>query len=145
MSCLGRVVQTMIHLLLVRFLLLVLVLVPMCLTPPTLLTQLLWSLLCLPYVQLLMSSTRASPMMRLPCWRESFELCIGSVRRGGDLLRAALSAVTPLTSSPTTLSGRSLTPPTSTTTTTRMIPATWTRERRSTTSEIKRRRRSSRR
>jgi hypothetical protein len=46
----------MILLLLVRLLLLVLVLVAMWLTPSTLLTHLLWSLLCLPYLQLLMSS-----------------------------------------------------------------------------------------
>jgi hypothetical protein len=36
-------------------------------TPPTLLTHLLWSLLCLSCVQFLMSSTRASPTMRSPC------------------------------------------------------------------------------
>jgi hypothetical protein len=36
--------------------------------PPTLLTHLLWSLLYLPCVQLLMSSTRAFPMMRSSCW-----------------------------------------------------------------------------
>jgi hypothetical protein len=47
-------------LLLVRLLLLVLVLMAMWLTPSTLLTQLFGSLLCLPCVQLLMSSTRAS-------------------------------------------------------------------------------------
>jgi hypothetical protein len=46
----------------------VLVLVAMWLTPSTLLTHLFWSLLCLPCVQLLMSNTRASPMMRSPCW-----------------------------------------------------------------------------
>jgi hypothetical protein len=38
------------------------------LTPPTLLTHLFWSLFCLPCVQLLMSSTRASPTMRSSCW-----------------------------------------------------------------------------
>jgi hypothetical protein len=47
MSCLGRVVRTMMLLLLVRLLLPVPVLVAMWLTPPTLLTHLLWSLLCL--------------------------------------------------------------------------------------------------
>jgi hypothetical protein len=46
----------------------VLVLVAMWLTPPTLLTHLLWSLLCPPCVQLLMSSTRASQTTRSPCW-----------------------------------------------------------------------------
>jgi hypothetical protein len=56
------------HLLLVRLLLLVLMLVAMWLTPPILLTHLLWSLFYLLYLQLLMSSTRASPMMRSPCW-----------------------------------------------------------------------------
>jgi hypothetical protein len=40
----------------------------MWLTPPTLLTHLLLSLLCLLCVQLLMSSTRASLTTRLPCW-----------------------------------------------------------------------------
>jgi hypothetical protein len=43
-------------------------LVVMWLTPPTLLTYLLWSLLCLLCLQLLMSSTRASPTTRSPCW-----------------------------------------------------------------------------
>jgi hypothetical protein len=94
-------------------------LVAMWLTPATLLTHLLWSLLCLPCVQLLISSTRASPTMRLPCLRGSSELYTGSARRGGDLLGAASSAATPPISSPTAPSGRSLTPPTSTTTITR--------------------------
>jgi hypothetical protein len=52
----------------VRILLLVLKLVAMWLTQPTLLTDLLWSLLYLPCVQLLMSSMRPSPTMRSPCW-----------------------------------------------------------------------------
>jgi hypothetical protein len=73
-------------------------------------------------VQLLMSSTRASPMMRSPCWRESSTHCTDSVRRGGGLLGAASSAVTPPTSSLIAPRGRSLTPPTSTTTTTEMTP-----------------------
>jgi hypothetical protein len=94
-----------------EFALLVLVLVAMWLTPPTLLTHLLWSLLYLPCVQLLMRSMRASPMTRLPCWRESSELYTGSARRGGDLLGAASSAATSATSSPTAPRGRSLTPP----------------------------------
>ncbi len=42
-----KVIRTMMLLLLVRLLLLVLVLVAMWLTPPTLLTHLFWSLLCL--------------------------------------------------------------------------------------------------
>jgi hypothetical protein len=50
---------------LVKLLLLVLVLVAMMLTPPSL-SHLLWSLPCLLWPQLLMSSTRASPMMRSP-------------------------------------------------------------------------------
>jgi hypothetical protein len=82
MNCLGRVVRTMMLLLLVRLFLLVLMLVAMWLTPPTLLTHLLWSL---PYPlcpQLLMSSTRASPMTRSPCWRETSEPCTSSARRG---------------------------------------------------------------
>jgi hypothetical protein len=36
--------------------------------PPTLLTHLLWSLSCPLWTQLLMSSMRASPMMRSPYW-----------------------------------------------------------------------------
>jgi hypothetical protein len=143
MSCLGRVIQTMMLLLLVRLLLLVCVLVAMWLTPPALLTHLLWSLFCLPCVQFLMSSTRASPTMRSPCWRESSKLYTSSARRGG-LLGAALSAVTPPTSSPTASRRRSLTPPISTTTTTGMTPATRARVR-STASGIRKRRRSSRR
>jgi hypothetical protein len=35
--------------------------------PPTLLTHLLWSLLCLLWPQLLMSSMRVSPTTRSPC------------------------------------------------------------------------------
>jgi hypothetical protein len=128
----------MMLLLLVRLLLLVLMLVAMWLTPPTLLTHLLWSLPCLPCVQLLMSSTRASPMTRSPCWRGSSVRCTDSVRRGGGLLGAALSAATPPTSSPTAPRGRSLTPPTSTTTTTRTTPVTRARAR-STTSGTRRR------
>jgi hypothetical protein len=53
----------MMSLLLVRLLLLVLVLVVMWLTPPTLLTHLLWSLLCPLWLQLLISSTRVSLMI----------------------------------------------------------------------------------
>jgi hypothetical protein len=60
-----------------------------------LLTHLLWSLPCLLWPQLLMSSTRASPMTRPPCWQESSALCIGSARRGGDHRGAASSAATP--------------------------------------------------
>jgi hypothetical protein len=48
--------------------LLVLVLVDMWLTSPTLLTHLLWSLTYLLWPQLPMSSTRASLTMRSPCW-----------------------------------------------------------------------------
>jgi hypothetical protein len=72
--------------------------------------------------------------------QESSKLCTSSARRGGDLLRAASSAVTPPTSSLTAPRGRSLTPPTSTTTTTRMTPATRARVRRSTASGTERRR-----
>jgi hypothetical protein len=89
------------------------------LIPPTPLSHLLWSLLYLLWLQLLMSSMRASPMMRLPYWRESFKCCTSSTRKGRDHRGVASSAVTPLTSSSTTPSGRSSTPPpTSTTTTT---------------------------
>jgi hypothetical protein len=102
---------------LVRLLLLVLVLVAMWLSPPTLLTYPLWSLLCLPGLQLLMSSTRASQTKRLPYWRESSVPYTSSARRGGDLLGAASSAVTPTTSSPTApRGGSSIPPPTSMTT-----------------------------
>jgi hypothetical protein len=64
---LGMVILTMMHLLLVRLLLLVLVLVAMMLTPQKPMSHLLWSLSCPPWPQLLMSSMRASPMMRSPC------------------------------------------------------------------------------
>jgi hypothetical protein len=117
MSCLEKVVLTMMLLLLVRLLLLVLMLVTMWLTPPTLLTHLLWSLLCLSCLQLLMSSMRASQMMRSPCWRESSVPCTNSARRGGDLLGAASSVATPPTSSLTAPRGRSSTPPPTSTTT----------------------------
>jgi hypothetical protein len=140
MSCIERVIRTMMLLLLVRLLLLVLVLVAMWLTPQTLLTHLLCSLFCIPCVQLLMSSTRASPTTRSPFWRGSSALCTNFIGRGGGLLGAASSAVTPLTSLPTAPRGRSLTPPTSTTTTTGMTPATSVRVRRSTTSGTTRRR-----
>jgi hypothetical protein len=139
MSCLGRVVRTMMLLLLVRLLLLVLVLVVMWLTPPTLLTHLLRSLLHLPCVQLLMSSTTASPTMRSPCWRESSARCTDSARRGGDLLGAALSAATPLTSSPTTPRGRSSSPPPTSMTTPSETTIARATIGRSTASEIRRR------
>jgi hypothetical protein len=100
---------------------------------------------CLLWPQLLMSSTRASPMTRSPYWQGSFTPCTCSTRRGGDHRRDALSVATPPTSSPTAPSGRSSTPPTSTTTTTKMTLATRVRARRSTASGTRRRRRSSRR
>jgi hypothetical protein len=94
-------------------------------------------------LQLRMSSTRASPTMRSPCWRGSFVLCTGSARRG-DLLGASLSAATPPTSSSTAPRGRSLTPPqTSTTTLSRMTTAMVTTRR--STASVTRRKRSSRR
>jgi hypothetical protein len=130
----------MMFLILVRLLLLVLVLVAMMLTPPTPLSQLLWSLLCPLCLQLLISSMRASPTMRSPCWRESSVSCTSSVRRGGDHLGASSSAATPPTSSLTGSRGRSLTPPpTSTTTLSGMIIARVT-TRRSTALGIRRRR-----
>jgi hypothetical protein len=98
---------------------------------------------CLPCVQLLMSSTRASLMTRSPCWRGSSAHYTDSARRGGGLLGAASSAVTPPTSSPTTPRGRSSTPPISTTTTTGMTLVT--RKRARSTASGTRRRRSSRR
>jgi hypothetical protein len=94
--------------------------------PPTLLTHLIWSLLCLPCVQLLMSSMRACPMTRSPCWRGSSARCTDCTRRGGDLLGAAPR-------------GRSSTPPTSTTTATGTTPAIRVRVRRSTASGTRRR------
>jgi hypothetical protein len=87
------------------------------LTPPTLLSHLFWSLLCPLCIHLLRSSMRASQMMRSPCWQESFTPCTSSTRRGGDHPRAASSAATPSTSSPTAPRGSSSTPrPTSMTT-----------------------------
>jgi hypothetical protein len=61
-----------------------------------------------------MSSTRASPTTRSPCWQESSAPCTSSRRGGGDHLGAALSAVTPPTSSLTAPRGRSSTHPEST-------------------------------
>jgi hypothetical protein len=79
--------------------------------PINTLSHLLWSLPCLLWPQLLMSSMRASPTTRSPCWRESSMPCTSSRRRGVDHLRATSSATTPLTSSSTAPRGRSLTPP----------------------------------
>jgi hypothetical protein len=145
MNYLEKVIRTMMLLLLVKLWLLVLVLVAMMLTPPTPLSHLLWSLLCPLWPQLLVSSTRASQTMRLPCWWGSSEPCTSSIRRGRDHLGAALSVMTPLTSSPTTLRGRSSTPPTSTTTSTETTPATRATIRRSTALGTRRKRRSFRR
>jgi hypothetical protein len=122
----GRVIRL---LLLVRFWLLVLVLVVMMLTPPPLF-HLLWSLSCPLWLQLLMSSTRASLTMRTPCWRESSAPCTSSTRRGGDHLGVLASAATPPTSSPTVPRGRSSTPSISMTTTTEMTTARVTIRRR---------------
>jgi hypothetical protein len=116
MSCLGKVILTMMLLIVVKFLLLVLVLVAIMQTPPTPLSHLFWSLPYPLWPQLLMSSMRASPMMRSSCWREISAPCTSSARRGGDHLGVASSATTPSTSSLTALRGRSSTPPTSTTT-----------------------------
>jgi hypothetical protein len=90
-----------------------------------------------------MSSTRASPTMRSPCWRGSFMPCTSSARRGGDHPGDASSVVTPPTSLQTAPSRRSSNPPTSTTTPTGMIPATRATTRKS-TALVTRRRRSSR-
>jgi hypothetical protein len=140
MNCLEKVVRIMMLLSLVKLLLLVLVLVTMMLTPPTPLSHLLCSLSCPLWLQLLMSSMRASPITRSPCWRGSSEPCTSSTRRGGDHRGATSSAATPPTSSLTSPSGRSSTPSsTSTTITPRKTPATWARPRRSTTSGIGRR------
>jgi hypothetical protein len=103
MSSLGRVVRTMMHLLLVRLLLLVLVLVAMWLTPTNTTDS--------PALEFALSSLYVAsdeqyesiPTTRSPCWRESSARCISSARRGGDLLGADLSAATPPTSSPTAL------------------------------------------
>jgi hypothetical protein len=113
----------MMLLLLVRLLFLVLMLVVMMLTSPTPLSHLLLRLPCLLWPQLLMSSTRASQMMRSPNWRESSVPHTSSARRGGDHLRAASSAATPPTSSPTIPRGRSSTPLISTTTPSGMTAA----------------------
>jgi hypothetical protein len=120
---LGKVILTMMLLLLVRLLLLVLILVAMMLTPSTPLSHLLWSLPCPLLLQLLMNSTRASPMIRSSCWLGSSEPYTSSVRRGVDHLGDASSAVTPPTLSPITPRGRSSTPPTSTTTSSGMTIA----------------------
>jgi hypothetical protein len=144
MNCLGRVVRIMMLLLLVRLLLLVLVLVAMMLTPSTPLSHLLWSLPCLHWPQLLMRSMRASLTTRLPCWRGSSMFCISSIRRGGDHLGVASSAVTPPTSLSTALRGRSLTPPRSTTTPTGTTLATKVTTTKSTASGTTRRRSSRR-
>jgi hypothetical protein len=128
---------------LVRPLLLVLVLVVMMLTPSTPLSHLIWSLPCTLWPQLLINSTRASPMMRSSYWRESFTPCTSSARRGGDHLGAASSAATPFTSPLTALRGRNLTPPTSMTTTSGTTTARTT-TRRSTASETRRTRNSKR-
>jgi hypothetical protein len=120
-------------------------LVAMMLTSPTLLSHLICSSPCLLWLQLLMSSMRASQMMRLPCWRESPVPCISSARREGDHLGAASSAATSHISLPTAPRGRSSTPPTSTTTPTGMTPVTRAKVRRSTALGIRRRRRSFRR
>jgi hypothetical protein len=101
-------------------------------------SHLLWSLHCHLLLQLLMNSVRASPTMRLPYWQESFMPCTSSARRGGGHPRAALSAATPDTSSPTAPRGRSSTPPTNTTTPTKTTPTTRATTRRSTTSETRR-------
>jgi hypothetical protein len=115
----------------------------MMLTPPTL-SHLLWSLPCLLWLQLLMSSTRASPMTRLSCWKGSSVPYTSFARRGGDHPGAASSAETPLTSSLIVPRERSSTPPISMTMPTGTTPATRAIIRRRTASET-RRRRSSRR
>jgi hypothetical protein len=97
MSCLGKVVQIMMLLLLVRLLLLVLVLVAIMLTSATPLPHLLWSLPYLLWPQLLMSSMRASPVMRSLCWRVSSVPYTSSARRGGDHLGVASCSATPST------------------------------------------------
>jgi hypothetical protein len=114
------------------------------LTPPTP-SHLLWSLLCRLLLQLLMSSMRASQLMRLLCWQGSFVPCTSSIERGGDHPRVVSSVETPLTSSPIAPRGKGLTPPTSTTMPTRMTPATRATTRRRTASETRRRRISSKR
>jgi hypothetical protein len=122
----------------------VLALVAMMLTPPPL-SHLLYSLSCLLWLQLLMSSTRASLTTKLPCWQGSFAPCTSSARRGGGHPGATSSAATPPTSSPTASRGRSPTPPTSMTTPTRMTPATRATIRTTSASATRRRRRSFRR
>jgi hypothetical protein len=132
MNCLGKVIRTM------MLLLLVLMLVVMMLTRPTL-SHLLWSLPCPLWLQLLMSSMRASPMMRSSCWQESSTSCTSFSRRGGGNPGAASGVATPPTSSPTAPRGRSSTPPISMTTPTGMTPATRMTIRRSTASKTRRR------
>jgi hypothetical protein len=113
---------------------------------PPMLSHLLWSLPCLLWLQLLMSSMRASPMMRLLCWQGSSVPCTSFAKRGGDHPRASSSVATPLTSSSIAPRGRSSTPPTSKTTPTGMTIATRAITRRKPTLETTTtRRRSSRR
>jgi hypothetical protein len=83
-------------------------------------------------------------MTRSPCWRGSSTPCTSFARRGGDLLGAALSAVTPPTSSPTAPRGRMLTPPPTNMTTPSGTTTARVMKRRSTASGT-RRKRSSRR
>jgi hypothetical protein len=116
---------------LVRPSLLVLVLVVMMLTLPTL-SYLLWSLPFHLWLQLL-------TMMTLLYWQGSFVPCTSSTRRGGDHPRAASSAVTPFTSSPIAPRGRNLTPPICMTTPTRTTIATRATKTRRTASKTLRR------
>jgi hypothetical protein len=81
--------------------------------------------------------SRASLIMRLSYWQESFVLCTSFIRRGVDHIGAALSTVAPPILSSTTSRGRSLTP-TSMTTPTRMTPATRVTIKRRTTSVTRR-------
>jgi hypothetical protein len=87
-----------------------------------------------------MSSTRASQMTKSSCCRQSSVPCTNFTRRGGDLLGAALSAVTPPTSSPTAPRGRSSTPPPINMTTPSGTTTRRTTKRRSTASGTRRRR-----
>jgi hypothetical protein len=136
----------MMLLILVRLLLLLLMLVVMMLTPPTPLSHLLWSLLYLLWSQLLMSSMRASPTMRSPCWRESFVPCTSSARRGGDLLGGYFECVDTshfIADCPKRKKLDSSSPPTSMTTPSGMTTA-WETTRRSTALGTRRRRNSRR-
>jgi hypothetical protein len=131
MNYLVKVLLIMMLPLQVKLWLLVLLLVAMMLTPPTP-SHLLLRLLCLLLLQLLMSSMRAFPMMRLSCLQGNFGWCTSFRRRGEEtpeIPEVVLSAETPPTSAPTAPRGWSGSTLTRKTTTTRTTTRITTRKR----------------